>query len=139
MKRVLIVFLGALCLSACVTSNSVLVPRDKNLVDLTEDQEEYELQVLDPGFETWFMTVWSPANDRSLSYYTLWNSRYVVEWNYKATQPGTSRFFNNMIAYDPSVNYGIEVERKLYYYFRWVDTKLGIPILSHRPPGGVVL
>ena len=45
---------------------------------------------------------------------------------------------NNMIQYDVSIDYGMDVERKLYYYFRWVDTELRIPILDNPPPGGIL-
>lgn len=138
MKNALQITFIALFGMGCMTTNRVLQVPDKSLLDIKQDQEEYELIVLDPGFETWFLTTWSPAQDRSIEYYALWNQRYVTEWNYKATQPRSSIFFDNMIYYDPNIKYGIEVERKLYYYFRWVDTKLGIPILDTRPPGGII-
>jgi hypothetical protein len=128
-----------LFLSGCVTSNRMMAVKDKNLIDIKqEDGEEYELLVLDPGFETWFLTTWSPAKDRSLSYYKMWNQRYVNAWNYKATRPNRSRLFENMIQYEAMVDYGMDVERKLYYYFRWVDTQLKIPILDTPPPGGIL-
>ena len=138
MKRILGITFVTIFLFACNSSNSVLVVPDKNLIDLKQHEEKYELIVLDPGFDTWFATTWSPAKDRSQAYYSHWNQRYVSEWNYKARQPHTSSFFNNMIHYDSSIDYGIQVDRKLYYYFRWVDTKLGMPILNTRPPGGIL-
>ena len=137
MKKIWFISLTVLILSGCYSSNRMIVAGDENLINIDKEEEAYEIQVLDPGFETWFATTWSRAMDRDVSYYSYWNQRYVTEWNYKASRPHTSSFFDNQIAYDPSVDYGIEVERKLYYYFRWVDTKLGIPILSVRPPGMV--
>lgn len=128
-----------LLLSGCVTSNRMMAVKDKNLIDIKqEDGEEYELLVLDPGFETWFITTWSPAKDRSVEYYKMWNQRYVNAWNYNATRPHKQRFFETMIQYDAIVDYGMDVERKLYYYFRWVDTRQGIPILDSPPPGGIL-
>lgn len=138
MKSILGVTVVTFLLFGCTTSNRMLKVQDENLIDITQNEEEYELIVLDPGFETWFITTWSPAKDRSKEYYALWNQRYVTEWNYKSTRPHSSKFFDSMIYYDPTIDYGMDVERKLYYYFRWVDTKLGIPILSTRPPGGIL-
>jgi hypothetical protein len=117
----------------------VLRPPAENIIDITknDDQEEYELIVLDPGFDTWFTTTWNPAKDRSVNYYSHWNSQYVSAWNYKASRPHYSDMFDMLINYEPTVDYGMEVERKLYYYFRWVDTKLGIPILDTPPPGAI--
>lgn len=123
---------------SCSTSSRMLGVTDKNLIDISQEEEEYELIILDPGFDTWFITSWSPAKDRSVKYYTLWNQQYVSAWNYKATNPHSGAMFDNIIYYDPTIDYGIEVERKLYYYFRWVDTKLGIPILDSHRPGGIL-
>lgn len=132
-----IILLAVVLLIGCTSSRRVLRAPAENVIDLSQNEEEYELIVLDPGFETWYATAWNPAKDRNEDYYSLWNSRYVIEWNYKATQPHTSRFFDSIIQYDSTADYGIEIERKLYYYFRWVDTKLGIPILNTPPPGGI--
>lgn len=138
MKRLLVLLIGTAVLWGCSTSRDAFLPTDENLISIDEEKEEYELIVLDPGFETWFATTWSPAKDRSPQYYANWNRQYVIAWNYKATNPHTSRLFDNMIQYDSNVDYGIDVDRKLYYYFRWVDTQLGIPILDYRPPGGIL-
>ncbi len=137
-NRITIISTGFFLIVSCTTSNRMLQVQDENLIDIKQDEEEYELIVLDPGFDTWYATTWSPAKDRSLNYYSTWNQRYVNAWNFKASNPHTSRLFDNTIQYDPTANYGMEVERKLYYYFRWVDTKLGIPILDSPPPQGIL-
>ena len=138
MKNVVVLLISIAMLNACYSPSRVLLPTDENLINIAEEQEEYELIIMDAGFETWFATTWSPAKDRPISFYEHWNQRYVAEWNYKATRTHTARVFDNQIGYDPTINYGIGVERKLYYYFRWVDTKLGIPILNTRPPNFVI-
>ena len=138
MKR-LYGFLIVACISfSCSTYSRMLGVKDNNLIDISQKEEAYELIVLDPGFDTWFAITWSPAKDRSVQYYALWNQQYVSAWNYKATNPHTSILFDSIIMYDSTVDYGMEVERKLYYYFRWVDTKLGIPILDSAPHSGVL-
>jgi len=134
MKTILSALFGMLFLFSCSSSSRMMTVPDENLVEIEKNKDEYELIVMDPGFDSWFITTWSPAKDRSLSYYNSWNQRYVTAWNYKATRPLTSKYFENIIMYDPTVDYGIELERKLYYYFRYVDTKLGIPILDGQPP-----
>lgn len=138
MKIVFGLFFAVFLQFACTSSNRMLVVPDNNLIDLSQNEDKYELIVLDPGFDTWFITTWSPAKDRSVEYYSNWNNQYVIAWNNKAMHAHTSQLFNNTIQYNPQIDYGIEVERKLYYYFRWVDTKLGIPILDTRPPGAIL-
>jgi len=138
MKRYMIITVVAFYIVGCTATKQVMLPYDDNLISIQEEEEEYELLVLDAGFETWYQVAWSSSNDRSLKYYEHWNQQYVNAWNYKATRSHTSEFFDNMIQYDVSENYGMDVERKLYFYFRWVDTKLGIPILDFNPPGGIL-
>ncbi len=140
MKSLYGIILLSVLMWACAPSSRLVTPPASNVIDLSqnnEDQEEYEVSVFDPGFETWFTTTWNSAKDRSENYYSHWNQMYVSAWNYKVGRPGSARFFENTIQYDPTIEYGMEVERKLYYYFRWVDTQLGIPILDSPPPGAI--
>ena len=132
--------LAAALTGGCTAMRDPVMIRDKNLTTAQslENEEKHELVVLDPGFETWFLTNWSPAKDRSLSYYDSWNDQYVQAWNYKASNPGYAKFFQNMISYDPTENYGMEVSRKLYYYFRWVEMELNIPILGSTRSRGII-
>ena len=138
MKSVLIFVLSLYLWVGCTSQSRMHQATDKNLIDIKQNEDEYEVMVLDPGFETWFATTWSPAKDRSQEYYSSWNQQYVTEWNYKASRPSTAKFFNDFINYDPTVRYGIDVERKLFYYFRWVETQLGIPILQNPPRSGLL-
>ena len=136
MKKLISVLLLALIGSACATFQDPVMIKDKNLTTARDDEQEtHELIVLDPGFETWFLTNWSPAKDRTLAYYDGWNDRYVSAWNYKASNARYADFFYSTIDYDPGENYGLEVSRKLYYYFRWVEIELNIPILDIPRPG----
>jgi len=93
------------------------------------DSTEYELLVFDPQFETWFQINYSPAKDHSNEYYQSWNNQYVTDWNYHYMAGHYSSVFENYIDYDDFVNYGIELNRKLYYYFRYVETYLKVQIL----------
>ncbi|HNQ36802.1 MAG: hypothetical protein KA780_04990 [Prolixibacteraceae bacterium] len=127
-KTIPILCLALLLLAACAGS------RKAGTVALTpdtagEDSTSYELIVLDPGFETWFLTRSRPAWFHSQSYYESWNRQYVTEWNMKATSPRHSRIFETIIGYDPLVDYGLEINHKLFYYFQYVEKELGIPIL----------
>ncbi len=110
----------------------------KNLIDIEKDQDQYDVVVLDPGFDTWFATHYSPAKDHSDQYYHNWNVQYVAAWNYKAMNPGYSNYFENVINYDPNTDYGLPVERKLYYYFRFVELQLKIPIINPPRPGDLL-
>ncbi len=102
-----------------------------------EDSLEYELIVMDSGFDTWYMLQNTPSTYRSQQYYEGWNQQYVSAWNYLATQPGRRSFFQTIIGYEPGEDYGFELNHKLFYYFQYVEQVLRIPILDHHPVGVV--
>jgi hypothetical protein len=128
-------FLIALCLAAaftaCAAGGSVGVdkPAAPNLVNQENDQEEYELIIIDPGFNTWFMTNARPMGFYQHSYYQHWNRQYVAAWNEKVNQQiyynHRNYPFENRIDYDPHVDYGVELDYQLFWYFRYVQSLYG--------------
>ena len=98
-------------------------------ISLVPDSIEYALIILDPGFETWFLTQARPMWYHSQSYLESWNRQYVTAWNSKAMTGRNSRYFETFIDYQPHVDYGLELNHKLFYYFQYVEKKLRIPIL----------
>lgn len=127
-KLILLAWCAVLLVAACTSS------RKAGKVELTReppgtDSTSYELIVLDPGFESWFITRSQPAWFHSQEYYENWNRQYVTEWNLKASSPRHSRIFESILGYDPTVDYGLAINHKLFYYFLYVEKELGIPIL----------
>ncbi|MEN7547299.1 DUF6146 family protein [Rapidithrix thailandica] len=100
--------------------------RDRNfLIQSPEDKEEYELIIIDPGFDTWFHTNAKPISYYSKNYYETKNRLYVNAWNglhhqYKGRGP-----FENYIQYDQSIDYGIELNYQLFWYFKYVEATVG--------------
>lgn len=89
------------------------------------DSTEYELIVMDLGFETWLLM--QPQNLYSLDYYRTKNRLYVSEWNYRYLYPRRYRgLYESYINYDPSTDYGLEFERRLYYYFKYFEQSNGV-------------
>ena len=135
MKKLLFLLAAASFMIACSgPKGMVKIEPNKNEV-AQEDSLEYELIVMDPGFETWYMLQNTPARYRSPQYYEGWNQQYVSAWNYLATQPGRRSFFQTIVGYEPGEDYGFELNHKLFYYFQYVEQVLRIPILDHRPVG----
>jgi hypothetical protein len=56
------------------------------------------------------------------------NTIYVANWNMRASNP--SRFdpsiYENVIEYNPQVEYGLEVNYKLFNYFQFAEQKYNI-------------
>lgn len=114
---------------------SCSVPRKTANVTITGEEEQksdsisYELVILDPGFESWFVSHARPVWYHSQSYLETWNLQYVSAWNSKTTSGRNNRFFETFIDYRPNVDYGLELNHRLFYYFQYVEKKLKIPIL----------
>lgn len=98
-----------------------------------KDSLSYELVVLDPGFESWYLLNGTPAKTRSQAYYEGWNHQYVTAWNNHARQPGRRSFFQPIIGYERGEDYGFELNHKLFYYFQYVERVLKIPIMANGP------
>ncbi len=120
--------LGAI---ACSTQRSGLkVIENEELT--VNDSIEYELETFDGKFETWYQLHKLPSMYRSLEYYESWNQRYVIAWNTKAMHSGSS-FFEPIVGYDPTEDYGFDLNHELFYYFQYVEKVLGIPIMAVSP------
>ena len=122
--------IGFLLVVMCGCSSQKDIVRIGHANRMSEKEKtEYELIVFDPTFETWFMENFSPAKDHTNEYYQSWNAQYVSDWNYHYMAGHMRNVFENYIDYDNSVDYGINLNRELYYYFRYVETYLKVQIL----------
>ena len=135
MKKIFYLFAVVAFLATCSGPKGMVKIEPDGNKAAQEDSVEYELLVFDSGFETWYMLQNSPARYRSQQYYENWNRQYVSQWNYLATQPRRRSFFQSIVGYEPGVDYGFELNHKLFYYFQYVEQVLRIPILSNRPVG----
>jgi hypothetical protein len=84
------------------------------------DSLEYELIVLDPGFDSWLATQ-LPMNFYSKEYYEIKNHLYVSEWNQRYISSRDRDLYETHIDYNFNTDYGLELNYKLYYYFRYIE------------------
>ena len=85
------------------------------------DSLQYELIVLDPGFDSWLAT--QPSKELySKEYYENRNRLYVSEWNQRyMTNRRNSGLYETFIGYDFNTDYGLELNYRLFYYFRFFE------------------
>ncbi|MDX9903169.1 MAG: DUF6146 family protein [Bacteroidales bacterium] len=118
---ILLVFIPACALFSPRGSQTVAV----NQNDVGSDSTEYGLVVFDQGFETWLLM--QPAREYSLEYYKSKNRFYVSEWNYRYMNPRRYKdLYGSYIDYDPLIDYGLEFERRLFYYFKYFEETNGV-------------
>lgn len=111
--------------AACGTQKDVAIKNEKNNGN---DSTEYKLIVFDARFETWYTTHSQPMDYFSESYYESWNSRYVDVWN-----SGGLAWTNEPINYRRDVDYPVEIDHKLFYYFVYEEKIKDRDILGQSP------
>jgi hypothetical protein len=127
LKNLLIPILIVMLIWSCKTSQQT----SKSLAGkvLIIDSTEYEITIIDPEFDTWYLMNYSPAKDRSIDFYKMQNRIGVSNWNDYYRRAKYHRVIEDQIYYDYSIDYGIEVNRKLYWYFKFVEEDYQIRLL----------
>ena len=91
-----------------------------------QDSTEYGIVIIDPGFDQWYLANYSPAQDRSNDYYRTQNNMAIRNWNDYYHTGKHGNVINSDIDYQPEVDYGIDINRKLYWYFRYIKSEYRI-------------
>ena len=129
MKKVIYILLLSVFIFNCNTSKPItsnknksekeLSKIDNDTVTIANKELEYEIIIIEPGFNTWLVSRAKPEGFYSQQYLENRNYIYVVEWNQRVLQP--QRFDSNLyemqIDYQPGIDYGYEVNYKLFNYF----------------------
>jgi hypothetical protein len=131
MKQVFIFFTAIFLIWACSTQKAT-VKVEKNQTVAKADSVEYDIEMFDSKFETWYIMHKNPSLNRSLNYYENWNKKYVKAWNHKSLKMGKDSFFSPIVGYHSNEDYSFELNHKLFYYFQYVENVLKIEIM----PGG---
>ena len=119
----------ALTLSA--KNQSVVLPTSiaADSVEIAKsDTTEYELIVFDPAFESWFITTQKPKWYHENSYYRTKINLYSTDWNIRVMQNMHREPYEYEINVDPNVDYGLDINWKLYWYFKYLEETLGIKL-----------
>jgi hypothetical protein len=126
-------WLGIILLMAACSTQKGLVTVKSNIAESSvDDSLEYHLETFDGKFESWYQLHNSPAMYRSQQYYENWNRQYVSAWNFNAMSERKNSFFEPIVGYEYTVDYGFEINHELFYYFQYVEHVLKIQIM----PGG---
>lgn len=92
---------------------------EQDTVRITNDDLEYEIIIIEPGFNTWLASVAQPEGYYSQEFLENRNQQYVIAWNQRVLQPFqyNPNLYQMQIDYQPEIDYGYEVNYKLYNYF----------------------
>lgn len=88
-------------------------------VKIANEDLEYEIIIIDPGFNYWLVSRARPEGYYSQQYLENRNNLFVIEWNQRVLQPNrfNPQLYEMRIDYQQGIDYGYEVNYKLYNYF----------------------
>ncbi len=91
------------------------------------DTTEYRLIIFSPAFEGWFQRTHEPKDFYSQSYLEEWNKQLTDQWNRLIHSPRHRECMpETYIRYERDVDYGKELNHRLFYYFRFMHEQCGI-------------
>jgi hypothetical protein len=115
-------FLAIIMLIAWSCSPVKNTPKTSAIVEKSsQDSTLYELVIIDNHFEKWYLLNYSDAKDRSDEYYRSKNLYAVSNWNEYYREGKYAEVIDSYVNYQPEIDYGIELNRKLYWYFKFVE------------------
>ena len=86
------------------------------------DSLDHQLIILDNGFESWLVSQ-PPQSFHSQQYYEQMNRIYVTEWNLRFMSAASHGLYETYIEYDRGIDYGLDINYRLYYYFKYFEQK----------------
>lgn len=127
MKTYIITILASLAISFSCKSQTTIsetvktdetdVATANDTVRIANEELEYEIVIIDPGFNTWLASRAQPRGYFSQQHLETKNKFWVVEWNIRSRQPQQyGDLYLMEIDYRPGIDYGYEVNYMLYNY-----------------------
>ena len=124
MKKIVISLLLIIALASCHFEKNIVTKEKKSIAEKTSDtiriandSLEYEVIIIDSGFNSWLYGNAKPRGFYSESYLENRNQIYVTEWNNRVMQPQRyNDLYEMQINYDRNIHYGYEVNYLIYNY-----------------------
>lgn len=123
MKRLIYIILFICTSCASTVIDPTLTTNDDKLV-IENKELEYEVIIIEPGFSSWLITQ-KPMSNYSQSALEIKNQSYITSWNQRVSQPikYDTNLYEMRINYDSHLDYGLEVNYKLFMYFNYFQKK----------------
>ncbi|MEN8789610.1 MAG: DUF6146 family protein [Flavobacteriaceae bacterium] len=139
MKNFVLTLLSVLMISSlllsCSSSNkqvnlsedekAVFEKTDQDTVKIADAKNEYEILIIEPGFYTWLASIARQEGYYSQHFLENRNELLVLEWNRRVLFPTQydPQLYLWQIDYNPTIDYGYDVNYKLYNYFIYIQRK----------------
>ena len=141
-NKIYIVLIMLAIIIGCTTSKSVVSkaenpnPTTNDTIRIANEGLEYEVIIIDPGFNTWLASRSFPRFYHSQSYLENKNILWVREWNSRVLQPFryNTSLYEVTINYNQNVDYGYEVNYLIYNYMVYFQNTYKQKLFGYVPP-----
>lgn len=130
MKNLLYILLLGLFIYSCSSTRDRDMRAGEEMVEndtvrIANDSLEYEIIIIDPGFSYFLNSMARPEGYYSQDYLENKNRFLVTDYNYRVHNPHryNPNIYELEINYDPNIDYGYDVNYKLYNYFVYLTRK----------------
>lgn len=97
---------------------------ESDTIKIANNELEYEIIIIDSGFNSWFNTFAKPRGFYSQSYLETRNRVWIVEYNNRTNNAMKYRdIYEWPIDYSYNIDYGYEVNYMLYNYLVYFQFK----------------
>lgn len=107
------------CSSTKNNTSTTNTKTETDTIKIINEEQEYEIIIIDPGFNTWLAGRAKPRGFYSQSFLENKNYQYVTEWNIRVNNPRryNPNLYEMSIDYQSNIDYGYEVNYLLFNYF----------------------
>ena len=94
-------------------------------VAIHNDSLQFDIIIMEVGFATWLQTMAQPKGYYTQKFMENRNRIYVMNWNQRVLDPYNynPNLYELQINYYPNIDYGYDVNYKLYNYFLYFQRK----------------
>ncbi|OSY87310.1 hypothetical protein WH52_11710 [Tenacibaculum holothuriorum] len=125
LKYIPILIITTIVSLSCSSSNIKKGNTKEEPVVIKNDSLEYEIIIIDPGFTAYLNSIARPVGFYSQSFLETRNRMMVPIWNMRVQNPTqfNPNIYENIIDYSPHIDYGYDVNYKLFNYFMFAQRK----------------
>jgi len=128
MKK-LIIFCLVIAAACSCTQQKEITKSTGSAPSVKQDSTEYEITIFDNDFDQWYSIHYAETLDRSNEYYRSFNWIGVSNWNQYFFRHKYGNVISSYLSYDNNIDYGIDVNRRLYWYFKYIENNYNVRLL----------
>ena len=130
MKNIVILFIFLILVISCDTSKKFgqknrIATKVNDTIRITNDSLEYEVVIIDPGFNSWLNSMAHPRQFYTQNYMEVRNRFWVQQWNNRVLSAtiNNAQLYEMTIDFQSNINYGYEVNYMLFNYLTYFQIR----------------